>query len=100
MRVIFRTRFFVSEFGCRGIAVEDGADVASLRAGQAEIRAIIRALEERTAQLEHALNGNGRAGLIETVTRIDAGISLLKWLWISTIIPFAAALIYELVRGH
>jgi len=57
-------------------------------------------LARRIEIVEKIINGNGRPGLVETVTRIDAGISLLKWLWMSTVIPLAGALIYEIVRGR
>lgn len=57
-------------------------------------------LSRRIEIVEKIINGNGRPGLVETVTRIDAGISLLKWLWMSTVIPLAGALIYEIVRGR
>ena len=84
--------------------MEDGADVSSLRAGQAAIEATIRALDERLEHVEHTLQGNGRAGLIEVVNTIAAGINSFKWLWATTVIPlFAAlvgALIYEIVRGR
>jgi len=84
--------------------VEEGADVSSLRAGQAGIEATIRALDERLEHVEHTLQGNGRAGLIEMVNTIAAGISLLKWLWATTVIPVFAgligAVIYEIVRGR
>ena len=82
----------------------EGSEISSLRAGQAAIDATIRALDERLEHVEHTLQGNGRAGLIESVNTIAAGIKSFKWLWATTVVPlFAAlggALIYELVRGH
>lgn len=57
-------------------------------------------MARRIETLEKVLFGNGRPGIVETVVRIDAGIRLLKWLWIGTVIPFAAAMLYEIIRTH
>ena len=58
----------------------------------------IKALEVTVERLEHAIDGNGRPGLLDTVTRIDTGIRVFKWVWVGTIIPLAAALLYEVTR--
>ena len=63
-----------------------------------EIVERVAKMEVAVNRLEHAIDGNGKPGLLETVTRIDAGIRAMKWVWVGTIIPLAAALLYEVTR--